>query len=225
PGGRLADGRPTSVVEAYSPANGAWRPVAPLPRPLSGGLALSDGGRLYLFGGWDGSAYTPNAYAYDPAADAWSELEPMRHAKGGSAGGLLTNRLYMVGGQDADGPLASCEAYDIAAAEWAACPALSQARAGAGAAAIANSALYVLGGGPDGDLSFGEAFDLQRGAWERVEMPILAADGAWYNLGVTSLETHIYALGGRRAGEITADNYLFIPFIHRTFLPTVGNEN
>ena len=31
PGGLLADGRPTTIVEAYSPSQDAWRRVAPLP--------------------------------------------------------------------------------------------------------------------------------------------------------------------------------------------------
>jgi DNA-binding CsgD family transcriptional regulator len=32
-GGRLADGQPTAIVEAYSPTNNAWRQVPPWPKP------------------------------------------------------------------------------------------------------------------------------------------------------------------------------------------------
>ena len=71
PGGRLADGRPTSVVEAYSPANDAWRQVGPLPRPVAGGLVLSQNGLLYLLGGWDGQAYLNGGWAVYPTPDGW----------------------------------------------------------------------------------------------------------------------------------------------------------
>ena len=50
-GGRTAEGQPTSVVEAYSPTQDAWRPVASLPHPVSGALTLSDGALRVRIGG------------------------------------------------------------------------------------------------------------------------------------------------------------------------------
>ena len=70
-GGRMPDGQPTSAVEAYSPTQDAWRPVAPLPHPVSGGLTLSDGAFLYLIGGYDGDSYLDASFVYDPAEDSW----------------------------------------------------------------------------------------------------------------------------------------------------------
>ncbi|MCI0396634.1 MAG: LuxR C-terminal-related transcriptional regulator [Chloroflexi bacterium] len=225
PGGRLADGRPTSVVEAFSPVNNAWRPVAPLPVPLSGSVALAYEGALYLFGGWDGQDYLARAYRYEPQTDRWQELTPMEQARAFAAGGVLANQLYVVGGFDGQQELAVCEYFDPAAEIWSACPAMLLPRAGAGAAVLINRQLYVIGGGLENPAPYGEMYDLQEETWQQVEMPPnLAGVSAWYYLGVASVETRIYILGGRQDGTISSANYIYAPFIYQTFIPSIGVE-
>jgi DNA-binding CsgD family transcriptional regulator len=129
PGGRLADGQPTSVVEAYSPANNAWRPVGALPTQVGGGLALSDGSQLYLLGGWDGERYLTDAYVYDPAADAWESLPSMTIGRADAAGDVIGGRLYVVGGFDGQRELDACEYFDVATSQWFPCANLHMARA------------------------------------------------------------------------------------------------
>ena len=224
PGGRLADGQPTAVVEAYSPAHGAWRPIAPLPQPVAGGVALTDGSLLYLFGGWDGERYLADGFVYDPSTDSWRDLPPMKQGRVDATGGVSANRFYVVGGFDGETELAICESFDPAANTWSDCPEMLAARAGAGATVLGNKLLYVLGGGLEDDVVYGEVYDPRDDSWQQVEMPMLDQDLAWYDLGVTSVETRIYAIGGRSEGEILSEIYIFMPFIHRTFLPTVGDE-
>lgn len=225
PGGRLANGQPTSVVEAYSPANNAWRLVAPLPRPAAGGLALSDGSFLYFFGGWDGEQALDDAYQYDAGADRWRPLPPMSETRAFAAGGVVTGKIYVVGGTDGRDSLSLCEFFDILTQEWATCPAMLRPRAGAGATVLVNK-LYVLGGkANDGAaLSFSEVYDPGAGSWERVSTPMLEELPAWANLGVTHVETRIYALGGHRGGEPTADNFVYAPFAYQTFIPAAPGE-
>ncbi|MCZ7673226.1 MAG: hypothetical protein M5U34_41980 [Chloroflexi bacterium] len=74
PGGRTADGKPTNIVEAYSPANNAWRLRANLPKAISQGLTLSDGHFLYILGGWDGENYLDDVFVYDVGSDSWRPL-------------------------------------------------------------------------------------------------------------------------------------------------------
>jgi DNA-binding CsgD family transcriptional regulator len=224
PGGRLADGQPTAVVEAFSPANNAWRPVTALPSPVAGGVALSDGSLLYLFGGWDGQNYLTEGYAYDPSSDTWESLPAMQHPRAFASGDLLANRLYVVGGYDGQAELAVCEYFDLAEQVWYACPDLSYPRAGAGAAALGNNRLYVIGGGIEGEVPYGEEYVLDLNVWQAIEIPMLAEAPAWPSLGVTNVETRIYVMGGQQKDIILADSYVYAPFVHQTYLPSVGIE-
>lgn len=225
PGGRLADGQPTAVVEAYSPANNAWRPVTPLPKPVAGSLTLVDSGRLYVIGGWDGETYMADGYVYDPSSDEWEQLAPMGEARAEATGGVLSNRLYVVGGLNGTEELDSCEFYQPSLEEWIDCPTMLAPRSRAGGAVLGNDRLLVFGGGTDGDVLFGEVLDVNSSSWQEFEMPMLDDASSWHSLGVTNVETRIYALGGQQNGEILTANYIYAPFIHRTFLPTVGGEN
>lgn len=224
PGGRLADDQPTSVVEAYSPANNAWRPVGALPTRIAGGLALSDGSKLYLVGGWDGERYLTDAYVYDPTSDAWESLPPMAIGRADATGDIVNDRLYVVGGFDGQRELDACEYFDLAASQWFPCANLQMARSGAGASAQVNGLLYVVGGGREGGVSQSEVLNVRDDSWELVPMPMLEEHESWPGLGVASVETRIYALGGRQDETLLADNYTFAPFVHRTFLPTIGGE-
>lgn len=224
PGGRLADGRPTAVVEAYSPANNAWRPVAPLPGPVAGGLALSNGDFLYSIGGWDGDRALTTAFVYDPEEDSWQELPEMQYARSDAAGGVMDGRLFVVGGWDGEQEVAVCEYFDPAASSWAECPPMSLPRAGAGATVLGSNQLYVIGGGLQGEVPYAEVYDANAEQWKQIEMPMLENAPAWSHLGVTSVETRVYALGGRQGETIQLGNYVYEPFKHRTFLPTVGGD-
>ncbi len=222
PGGRLGDGSVTAVVEAYSPANDAWRPVAALPQPVAGGLTLSDGSFLYLFGGWDGENYLDTAYVYDPGADSWRPLAPMDQPRAFAAGEFVTGQLYVVGGTDG-AELAVCQLYDPVVETWSDCPAMLAPRAGAGAATLLNK-LYILGGGLDeiGDVAYSEVYDPVTQIWQVVNTPPLTEAGPWINLGVTNVETRIYALGGQRGSTFLADTLVYSPFVYQTFIPAAS---
>ena len=225
PGGRLAGGQPTNVVEAYSPANDAWRPVAALPRPIAGTLALSDGSFLYLFGGWDGEQYLDNAYVYDAGADRWRPLPPLSQARAFATGGVIAGKIYVVGGTDGRASLSLCEFFDTVAGEWATCPDMLLPRAAAAAAVLLNK-LYVIGGEANGevDVTFSEVYDPNTGTWQLVNTPMLEETPAWAHLGVAQVETRIYALGGHRGGEPVADNFVYAPFVYQTFIPAASTD-
>ncbi|RMG95757.1 MAG: hypothetical protein D6706_11495 [Chloroflexi bacterium] len=223
PGGRTADGQPTSVVEVYSPANNAWRPVTALPQPIAGGLAISDGSFLYLFGGWDGTQYLDTAFVYDPGADSWRPIERMPQPRVFAAGAAVAGQLYVVGGFDGEDELDSCHYYDVTAEVWVSCPPMLQARAGAGATVLLNK-LYVFGGGmtPETAVSFSEFYDPTTETWQVVNTPMLQEVPAWAQLGVAIVETQIYVLGGRRGEELVADNFVYRPLVYQTFIPAAS---
>jgi len=221
-GGRLEDGRATTIVEAYSPLNDGWRPVTPLPRPVSGGLALASGGKLYLFGGRDGDDVLDAVFVYDPAADRWETLPAMQQPRVFAAGGTVGSDLYVTGGSDGQRALATCERFDPVEESWSSCPDMLAPRAGAAAAVVLNK-LYVIGGGLHGDVSFSEAYDAENGNWMEVATPMLSVAPVWPHLGVTNVETRIYALGGMRDGSPSADVYVYAPLVYQFFIPAASS--
>ncbi len=223
PGGRLADGQPTSVVEAYSPANNAWRPITPLPKPISGGLVLSDGNLLYLLGGWDGEEYLTDVYVYDSSSESWQTMPSMSAGRGFAAGGILDGKIFVVGGKNERGELAICEFFESDSNVWRGCPEMSRARAGAGSAVLINRWLYVIGGGLETQAVDSEVYNVEFASWQSVEMPMLENE-SWANMAVANIESRIFVFGGRQGEAILDDGYVFSPFVHQTFLPAVGAD-
>lgn len=224
PGGRGVDGQPVSVVEVYSPANNLWRTVASLPVPLSSGLVLSQNGRLYLFGGWDGETYLDTAYEYDPTLDNWQELPPLDRPRAWAAGGVIGNLLYVVGGYDGASELNTCIAYDDTSQLWQECSPMLQSRAGAGAVVLLNK-LYVLGGGllPTSEVLFSEEYNPATDSWHMIETPWLQDSPKWFAPGISNVETRIYAFGGRQQETLLADTFV-LRAVFQTFLPAFPTE-
>jgi N-acetylneuraminic acid mutarotase len=148
----------------------------------------------------------------------------MQYARSDAAGGVMDDRLFVVGGWDGEQEVAVCEYFDPAASSWAECPPMSLPRAGAGATVLGSNQLYVIGGGLQGEIPYAEVYDANAKQWKPIEMPMLENAPAWSHLGVTSVETRVYALGGRQGETIQSDNFVYEPFKHRTFLPTVGGD-
>jgi len=55
----------------YTPLSDAWSQGARLPGALSGYAMAEYEGRLYLFGGWNGTHAVDSLYVYDPMTDRW----------------------------------------------------------------------------------------------------------------------------------------------------------
>lgn len=220
-GGRLNNGQVTGVVEAYSPLNNGWRPVTPLPRPVAGGVVLSDDAFIYLFGGFDGQEYLADSYRYDPTTQSWQSLPPLAQPRAYAGGGVAGGKLYVVGGADANGALASCAVFDPAGAVWAECAAMQQPRRGAGVAALLNK-LYVFGGLAAGAGGQSEVYDPVQQSWTTIETPMLADWPAWSDMGTANVETRIYVLGGRQEAQLLGETYVFTPFVYQFFIPSTS---
>lgn len=228
PGGLLANGQPTAVVEAYSPSQDAWRRVASLPRPMAGALAIADGGFLYVFGGRDEEGLLATAWVYDPGADSWRPIAPLPVPLADAAGGALTGRLYVVGGTGPSGPQDTCAIYNPAADSWETCPSMIQPRSGAGATVLLNK-LYVIGGAAAHDPTVenalpvhGEIYDPNSRAWTVLNPPPGVA--SWSEPGVAHVETRIYALGGRLGQTLSDATLIYAPLVYQTFIPAAPSD-
>ncbi len=235
PGGKLADGQPTNVVEVYSPANDNWRVATPLPTAVSGGLVLSDGSFIYLFGGWDGQNYLASTYRFDPVANSWQILPDMPTARAFVTGGLVKGKLYVVGGYDGERPLTECAYFDPAApgdepaatgGSWHSCADTLLPRAGASAAGVFNK-LYLFGGGAFSEepIPYSESYNPDADQWSVINTPPLDERPSWSHLGITNIETNIYAVGGVRGTEATAETFVYRPLAYQTFIPIAPVES
>lgn len=234
-GGTLANGQPTNVVEVYSPASDSWRNATPLPTAVSGGLVLSDGSFLYLFGGWDGQSYLANAYRFDPAGGSWQILPTMPTARAFMAGGVVKGKLYLVGGYDGERPLSQCAVFDPTVnvdndaeieGSWLPCADTLLPRAGAGGTGLFNK-LYIFGGGAFANeaIPYSEVYNPDADQWSIVNTPQLSQRPNWENLGITTIETKIYAVGGLRDAELTSETFVYKPLVYQTFIPIAPSSS
>lgn len=213
PGGTLADGSPTAAVEVYDPAMDAWHGAGPMPQPLAAYALAAFRGRLYLFGGWNGADYVDQTLVYDPTADAWRSAPGPGRAIGFAAAAALTDRIVLVGGFDGRRELAQCSLFFPAEERWTSCAALIAPRGGLGLA-VDGPAVYAIGGGWTAALTFNERYDSLTDTWSSISTPY---QGQWRHLGVASLGTEAYAVGGWSGDYLDAVEVFLGPF--RSFLP------
>lgn len=207
PGGRTADGSPTTIMEVYNPRTNSWTQKAPLPAARSGYALAAFEGRLYLFGGWDGSAETATVFRYDPAEDRWEERTPLPTPRAFAAAAVANNRIYILGGILNNQLLAVNEIYlpnrdGSAENPYLTAPSMPQRRARMGLASMADI-LYLVGGDLPPEESSSPTplnFITQTGAWNTFDLPPETIGSL---PAVAPLNNYLYVLGGLTNGEPT----------------------
>jgi DNA-binding CsgD family transcriptional regulator len=221
PGGCLQDGSAIDQMEVYDPRQQTWEQRAHLPLPLCAYALAQLEGRLYLFGGWDGTQVTGSTLIYDPAVDTWSSGEPFAPARQYAAAVSENDQIHLIGGQDDKGqPLADHQVYlparDLmggsAATEgaltsvaptsvaWETLAPMPAARYGMGAVSLAGL-VFVMGG--QGSVS------------AMLPLEYLPGDDRWMELGsppqpngvflsVLPVQTRLHLIGGEISGQLTA---------------------
>ncbi|MGQ9587498.1 MAG: hypothetical protein ACUVT7_03845 [Thermoplasmata archaeon] len=196
--GGVRDATYLRVADAYSydPDTGDWTVLAPMPvaeRGAAGAIGLD--GRVYVFGGDDGSGYTQ---IYDPGADSWSLGTAMPYPVWeGKAACVGNGSIWVVGGEGAPTP-GLAQIYDPVADSWSiGTPAPADVLCGA-MVSVGND-LYYSGGG-DGDYTGTTNFfkyDSALGDWIALaDLPYGRAAHAMV-VGVDGL---MYIVGGSDSG-------------------------
>jgi len=120
-------GRDVSDGAVYTPATGAWAPMAAAPASLSARDSFAGvwtGAQLLVWGGYGRTvACTPcpqsDGAAYDPGTDTWRTLAPSPlSARGGPRGAWTSRDLLVWGGFDS-GPEADGALYNPTDDTWA----------------------------------------------------------------------------------------------------------
>lgn len=112
PGGLIAEGQVSDVLEIFDPQSEEWSTGQALPEPRSAySLAVFEG-RLYLFGGWDGKEYRSEVFRFDPNANSWELLTLMPTERAFSCAAISPEgEVFVIGGQNSTGRLYTNEAY------------------------------------------------------------------------------------------------------------------
>lgn len=217
PGGATLDSQATDRFEALDLITGEWKVLPPLPRPLAGHAVVAFGDRLYVIGGRALGGLNSATFAFDVNSGQWTSLAPLPTPRSQLAAAVVNGRIYAVGGYDGRREYATCEYFQISTGQWSACAPMTIPRGGLGLAQV-GSTLYAVGGGLSGFVGFNERYDANADRWTPFEMPAQRM-GDWRYIGVASLPTEFYVIGGSTRGVPLADNYVYEVLTYRTFLP------
>ena len=147
--------RSVGTVEEYDIATDSWRERTSMPTPRNHLAIAAVNGKIYAFGGRQGSAffnsasYTDIVEEYDPATDTWGTSRArMSTNREAMSWGVYKNRLYVIGGgtQSTFPPeksLPRVEAFDPVKNEWYFLTWVPPGRAPTSAAIIGDT-LYML---------------------------------------------------------------------------------
>ena len=226
PGGKQADGAPTSVLEVYDPQSDSWRKRAPLPIPLYGYALAAFEGRMYLFGGTDGNQYLGSVYIYDPQQDKWQPGSPMPTARAYAGAAEAGGKIYVIGGWDGEKGVGVNEVYvpdrdQGGVSAWSAEAALPEPQYAFGMQGI-GEIIFLVGKSTTEQYTLLQ-FLPQNGVWTTItDTPPNKLNP---NLGVTTLQGLIYIFGGSLGDNTLSPISMSYQAVYQTFIPVLQYGN
>ncbi len=221
PGGCTNDGQVIDKLEIYDPHTDTWTqgPAMPNPRCSYGLVAYQD--KLYLFGGWNGQQFEDTIFIFSPEDNSWQVSEhTMPYPIGSVGAAVLSEAIYIAGGYDGQDEFDQAYRFNPATGEWLEKGSLQEKRGGLGLVS-SNDNLFAIGGGWTQALETSEKYDPKTDTWSEIETPFA---GQWRNLGLTIIDTKIYAVGGWDGSkEKFMDSVVSYQFVYQFFLPITTN--
>jgi len=222
PGGILADGTVTDILEVYTPDTDTWEKLSPLPFPLSNYGITSFEGKIFVFGGWDGTKELDAVLKYELYSDKWKNVTNLPTARANPSIVTIDDLIYVIGGDLNDTKLKVDEVYapsrDIAGGKpWSSQADLPEDFDLVGAQNIMGS-LFIFGLGSDGNFILLN-FTSQNNVWsEYSESPPVAISDASLN---AALGGDIYFIGGYdETGRLT-DSVVRYRAVYTIVLPRI----
>jgi len=196
----------SSATYEYVPRTDSWSRKVAMPTPRHGLAAVALNGKIYVFGGSNGSSATGALEVYDPDRNSWSRKAPMPTPRVFLAAAELNGKIYAIGGSpdgDGNGRTDAVEIYDPDTDSWSRAASLPVALQ-VSAAATLNDRIYVFGGFIPGSGVQGSTFeyDPKTKAWTskmsmsepRDQAPAVVLNGVAHVLG-GSVDCHCQARG------------------------------
>lgn len=197
------------------PVSVNWSTVTDSPVSRAESLGTYVNGKLYVFGGLDGSvlpgtrefAAMRRADVFNPSTNIWSRIADVPEALTHTTAVVIGSQIWFVGGytgtQPSGGGHNRVHIYNTLNNTWSRGPNLPVAHGAGGAAVIGNTLYYIAGTSADRTVSVGDLFALnlnnQSEGWQRLAtMP-----NPRNHLAVTALEGKLYAIGGQIGQQAT----------------------
>jgi len=147
----VVGGRDDYKHEVYDIANDAWSEKADY--PIANVDICGSGvynGKLYVFGGYDGTNYYSETYEYDPATDSWTAKTSMPVENSNMAFATIGKYIFSFGGRNSSEYLNSCYRYDTENDTWTTIANYPFSGNAARAVKLSNTKIIICGGWDDG---------------------------------------------------------------------------
>jgi hypothetical protein len=132
-GGPARSASVIASLEMLDLEGGLWVEGAALPTARTMVAGVSNGQRLFCFGGREGKfdegAVLASALAHDPRTRAWEHLPDLPAACYGAAAVAIDSCIYLFGGKTETVPLATVSVYDEVKGGWRPSPPMTHERA------------------------------------------------------------------------------------------------
>ncbi len=166
-----------------------WEEVAPLNIGRQDHAAAAYNGKIYVFGGWDGSTALSTVEIYDPATDSWSFGKSIPVTMVRPSATVIGNKIYVV--PTFDSPV---RIYDPVINDWSTGKNVPYNDMH-GSCGMMND--YVVSATPDGALNatiFVYFYKVSEDNWYVTTNPLSATDQRWFS--VACIGTDLYMVGG-----------------------------
>lgn len=134
-------------VEIFDPTTGAWSDGPSLPSPLHHAALVSDGDRLVLLGGYQGSDFnrpTDLVLVLTDGAESWEPATPLPEARAAGAAAWDGTRVVYAGGVGPQGVAA--DVYALESDAWVRVGSMAQVREHLAATSDGDGRVWLLGG-------------------------------------------------------------------------------
>jgi N-acetylneuraminic acid mutarotase len=196
-GGETSSGIDGAVLR-FDAAKNAWQAMADKPTRVTDVQAMVLGEKIYVPGGRleDGRS-SDTLEVYNPREDAWESKASLPEQISAYALAAFEGKLYLFGGRNGEQYLSTVYVYSPQEDRWQERTGMSAPRALAGAA-VGNGKIYVIGG-YDGSHALDQNqayFPTRDGGSENPWEDLAPLPARRYAMGVTSVASSIYLLGG-----------------------------
>ncbi len=101
--GDLGGNVPSKRMDTYDPTTQSWSPAPDRPTARSHFAAVTDGQRIYVLGGWDGTKSVATVEIFDPGS-GWSAAPDLPNALADMTAVVAGGRIFLFAGFDGEGP-------------------------------------------------------------------------------------------------------------------------
>lgn len=98
-GGLNESGKPIDVVQRYNVEDNKWETLSTsLPKPLARSALAAYEGKIFLFGGWDGTTYQDTVYQYLSDEEGWQPFSAFSSPRADVGTAPLQDGIALIGG-------------------------------------------------------------------------------------------------------------------------------